>query len=265
MKKRLRSFMALLALVACLTCALATPAQAAAALPHSKELQESFGYSDSTRNLLDNLWIALTNYGGPYRCKRAAERSAIQTPGDEPAEGAVAVMRLYVQADDSKSFLNLSGHAFLDVTNVSDTNQTVGALTLSPNTSISLATYGNQAEHAGLWYGLESFLDVTGRYNYSSYISVQTSLNAEQLAVLTQNLLDADHWSALYNCASFVEAMWNSVCADTVQPALPCSPATLQTSIKSLYARYYTNCLRMKCSYPVQYGVIPVASKKYAS
>lgn len=261
MKKRLRSFMALLALVACLTCALATPAQAAAALPHSKELQESFGYSDDTRHLLDNLWIALTNYGGPYRCTQAAERSTVQTPGDEPAEDAVVVLRLYVQADDSKSFLNLSGHAFLDVLNVSGTDQTVGALDIAPGKTISFGTYGNQAEHAGLWYGLEGYLDVTGRFSYSRCISIQTSLNAEQLAVLSQNILNSDHWSALYNCASFVEALWNSVCSDTVQPALPCSPATLKTAVMKQYAAYYTNCLPLRWDYPVQYGVIPVRSK----
>lgn len=262
MKKRFRTLVALLALMMCLSCAFAAPAQAAAALPYGSELQESFGYSDDTRHMLDNIWIALTNYGGPYRCTRAAERSTVQMPGADPDEGSVAVLRLYVQADDSKSFLNLSGHAFLEVENVSDSDQTVGALTIAPHKTITFGTYGNQSEHAGLWYGLEAFLDVTGRFSYSRCISIQTSLSAEQLDVLSQNILNADHWSALYNCASFVEAVWNSVCADTLEPALPCSPATLKAAVMKQYAAYYTNCLPLRWDYPVQYGVIPVRSEK---
>lgn len=263
MKKQLRTFLALFALTVCLSCGLAAPAQAAGGLPHAGEIQESFGYSDGTRRMIDNVWVTLTNYGGPYYCTQAAERSAVQMSGDAPAEDTVATLQLYVQADDTDSLLNISGHAFLVIENVSDTEQPVGCMILAPGTSISLGTYGNTKEHAGLWYGLEGFLDVSGRYSYSACISIQTSLNADQLAVLNQNLLKADHWSTVYNCASFVAAMWNSVCADTVDPATPCSPATLKTALMQNYSEFYTPCPPLRCDYPVRYGMELTLSEEF--
>lgn len=263
MKKQLRTFLALFALTVCLSCGLAAPAQAAGGLPHAGEIQESFGYSDGTRRMIDNVWVTLTNYGGPYYCAQAAERSAVQMPGDAPAEDAVATLQLYVRADESNSPLNISGHAFLYVQNVSDTDQTVGSMTLAPGTRISLGTYGNTNEHAGLWYGLECFSTASGRYSYDSSISIQTSLNADQLAVLNQNLLKADHWSTVYNCASFVAAMWNSVCADTVDPAIPCSPATLKAALMQQYPEVYTASLPLRCDYPVRYGMGLTLSEEF--
>lgn len=262
MKKQFRAFLALFALMVCLSCGLAAPAQAAG-LPHAEAVQASLGYSDSTRHMIDNVWITLTNYGGPYRCTQAEERSVVQMPGDAPAKDAVATLQIYVRADDSDSRLNISGHAFLYVQNVSDTEQMVGGMTLAPGTSISLGTYGNTDEHSGLWYGLECFSTVSGRYSYDSSISIQTSLNAEQLAVLNQNLARADHWSTVHNCASFVVAMWNSVCADTVEPAMPYSPATLKADIMQRYAGAYTHCLPLRCDYPVRYGTALTLSEEF--
>lgn len=263
MKKTLRAFFALFALTVCLTCALSTPAQAAASLPYSEELQDSFGYSDSTRNTLDNIWRTLTNYGGPYYCKQAAERSVIQAPGDAPAEDAVATLQLCVRSKESDSMVNINGHAFLVVENISDTDQIVGSAVLAPGTCISLGTFSNLEEHVGLWYGLECFRTVAGQHNYNSSIGIQTSLNADQLAVLTKNLLKADHWSTVYNCSSFAVAMWNSVCADTVDPAAPCSPATLKADVMQRYAEFYNPQLSLRCYYPARYSTALIPSVEF--
>lgn len=264
MKKRFRTLLSFFALLICLSCGMAAPAYANVEMPYSKELQASFGYSDSTRYMMDNVWITLTNYGGPYYCTAAAQRSSAQMPGTAPAEDSVARLVLYVQADDSDSVLNISGHAFLVVENVSDTEQIVGGMVLAPGSSISLGTYGNTSEHSGLWYGLEDFLDSSGRYSYSSCISIQTSLNAGQLAVLDQNLRQADHWSTVYNCAAFAAAMWNSVCADTVEPETPCSPATLKAEMMRRYPELFTPCPPLRSDYPVAYSTALIPSREYA-
>lgn len=269
MKKQFRAFLALFALMVCLSCGLAAPAQAVG-LPHAEAIQDSFGYPDSTRYLIDNIWIALTNYGGPYYCVPAPQRSAAQTPGDAPEEDAVALLHLYVQADLNDTLLNLngfqvniSGHAFLVVENVSDTEQTVGGLPLAPGTTISFGTYGNTEEHTGIWYGLEGFLDTNNNYKYSDCIGLQTSLRAEQLAVLNQNLARADHWSAVYNCASFAQELWNSVCADTLDAAFPYSPATLKADLLTRYPDLYSACLPLRCDYAVLYSPALIPSEEF--
>ena len=46
-----------------------------------------------------------------------------------PAEGAVAVLRLFARADDHGDVpLNTSGHSFLTITNVSEQDINVGGL-----------------------------------------------------------------------------------------------------------------------------------------
>ena len=66
------------------------------------------------------------------------------------------------------------------------------------------------------WYELESYyMYYIPDYYYHLY-AMQTSLDADQLAVLNRGLSRADHWSAYYNCSAFSEAVWNSVCADTL-------------------------------------------------
>lgn len=254
MKKHLQKLLFSLALLAGLACGTAAPAQAAGGLPCAKAMQNTFGYTDATRDLIDNVWITLTNYGGPYVCPPAAQRAPAQVPGDAPAEGAVAVMRLYARTDETNSSMNITGHSFLVVENVSDTAQTVGGMTLAPGTCISMGTYGNKREHAGLWFGLESYLHTTEQRPFSDCISIQTSLDAAQLDTLNQNLLRADHWSSLHNCASFVIAMWNAVCADTVEPAQPFCPATLKADIMQRYPDLYAAGLPLRRDYAVVYG-----------
>ena len=53
-----------------------------------------------------------TNFGGPYHFAQADHKSPAQAYGDAPAEGAVAVLRLFARADDHGDVpLNTSGHS----------------------------------------------------------------------------------------------------------------------------------------------------------
>ena len=98
MKKTLRTLFAVLALTLCL-CLPAFAQEAKPAQPAAKEdktVTDLTGFADFMRNSVG----FTTNFGGPYRFTAADHRSPAQAYGADPAEGAVAVLRLFSRADD---------------------------------------------------------------------------------------------------------------------------------------------------------------------
>lgn len=79
-----------------------------------------------------------TSTGGPYDFEQADHKSAVQAYGAEPAEGAVALLRVYARAEDrGDASINSSGHSFLSVRNVSDHDIEVGGLRIAPDTEMT--------------------------------------------------------------------------------------------------------------------------------
>ena len=149
MKKQFFRILSCCVLLACL-CALPAYAQEPkAAQPASKEdkvVTDITGSADLMRNVVG----FTTNFGGPYHFAQADHKSPAQAYGDAPAEGAVAVLRLFARADDHGDVpLNTSGHSFLTITNVSEQDINVGGLLIAPDTSITVSTRGNRCEHSG--------------------------------------------------------------------------------------------------------------------
>jgi len=73
-----------------------------------------------------------------YDFEQADPRSAVQAYGAEPAEGAVALLRIYARAEDrGDASINSSGHSFLSVRNVSDHDIEVGGLRIAPDTEMT--------------------------------------------------------------------------------------------------------------------------------
>ena len=99
----------------------------------------------------------------------------------------MAVLRIYTMSDDKgDASINASGHAFVSVTNVSDSDIAVGGLLIAPGKSLTIGTRGNRNEHSGIWYELESYyMYYIPDYYYHLY-AMQTSLDADQLAVLNR-------------------------------------------------------------------------------
>ena len=53
-----------------------------------------------------------TNFGGPYVFEQASRKSPADIYGAAPAEGSVAVLRIYTMSDDKgDASINASGHA----------------------------------------------------------------------------------------------------------------------------------------------------------
>ena len=99
MKKQFFRILSCCVLLACL-CALPAYAQEPkAAQPAAKEdkvVTDVTGSADLMRNVVG----FTTNFGGPYHFAQADHKSPAQAYGDAPAEGAVAVLRLFARADD---------------------------------------------------------------------------------------------------------------------------------------------------------------------
>lgn len=252
-------------LLACL-CALPAYAQEPkAAQPASKEdkvVTDVTGSADLMRNVVG----FTTNFGGPYHFAQADHKSPAQAYGDAPAEGAVAVLRLFARADDHGDVpLNTSGHSFLTITNVSEQDINVGGLLIAPDTSITVSTRGNRCEHSGIWYNLEGYYKyyLNASY-YQNLYGIQVSLDQSQLDTVNQALANADHWSVIYNCTSFSAGLWNAVCSDTLCAGVPETPADLKADMLRKYPDKTVFGPTVPYDYIVYYGTSLTPSQEFS-
>lgn len=261
MKKHLRALALGLTLAVCIGSSTAAPAEAPAAQPADKtpkQITELTGSAASARTS----WAFAAQHGSAYRFAACPTRTPADESGAQPAEGAVAVLRLYTTYHPKDNALvNIDGHVFLGISNVSDAGLEVGGLTLAPGTGITVGTRGNRPEHAGLWYDLESYYCYFLPYFYPNLRCIQVSLNAEQLACVNAALAQADKWSALNNCVSFVTAVWNAVCSDRLDPVLP-TPEKLTEAMEQ-YEGKVTVDPDVPYDYIVYYGYPATPSRDY--
>lgn len=139
MKKTLRTLFAVLALTLCLC----LPAFAQEAKPAQPAAKEDKTVTDLTGRdaFLRDVKGFTTNFGGPYVFEQASRKSPADIYGAAPAEGSVAVLRIYTMSDDKgDASINASGHAFVSVTNVSDSDIAVGGLLIAPGKSLTIGT-----------------------------------------------------------------------------------------------------------------------------
>ena len=178
MKKQFRALSLCLTLALCVFGSTAALAEAPAATPAPQDqrvITDVSPLEDQIRNIVG----FTTSTGGPYDFEQADHRSAVQAYGAKPAEGAVALLRIYARAEDrGDASINSSGHSFLSVRNVSDHDIEVGGLRIAPDTEMTFSPRGNRWEHTGIWYNLEGYYK---RYLADSYYqniyAVQTSLD----------------------------------------------------------------------------------------
>ena len=169
----------------------------------------------------------------------------------------------YSQTTNNTEPIDISGHSFVAVRNVSDHAIEVGGQEIAPGTGVTIGTRANRPEHEGIWYNLEGYYCYYISAFYPNLYSMQVSLDEDGLAVLNQNLTTADHWSTAFNCASFAAGLWNSVCSDHLSAGTPHSPKGLKASIRS-----YGGKLRYNESVPydyiVSYGTARTPSADYS-
>ena len=80
---------------------------------------------------------------------------------------------------------------------------------------------------------------------------------------MNRNLEKADHWSAIYNCTAFTEAMWNSVCSDTLSSGGLYTPTALRDDLLAKYADKAAFRPEVPYDYIVYYGKNLTPSKEF--
>lgn len=99
MKKLFRVLSLCLTLALCVSGSTAALAEAPAATPAPQDervITDVSPLEDQIRNIVG----FTTSTGGPYDFEQADHKSAVQAYGAEPAEGAVAQLRIYARAED---------------------------------------------------------------------------------------------------------------------------------------------------------------------
>lgn len=132
--------------------------------------------------------------------------------------------------DSSSTFGN---HAFITIANNTSSNIIVGKLSqITPGTTVTMGTWGNKAEHTGLWYNLESNFVSQGAY--ANRVSLTTDITSSQLSSLSSLIANNDAWSYTNNCSSFAEKAWNSVSSTKIDAGLVDTPKNLASSITAI-------------------------------
>ncbi len=143
------------------------------------------------------------------------------------AASYVANVRLYSTLSDN--------HSWLVVKNTSSSNIYVGGYKLTPNSTVTIGTWGNISQHTGIWYNLE------GKYSMSSHVSIGKDITSSQLTSMNSTINSKDKWSAIYNCSSFAKDVWNSISTTPVSAGLVNTPSNLANSIKSIYRNSFSS------------------------
>ena len=138
MKKQphIRILAAALTLAFCIlgsSSALAAPA----ATPTTRPEKEVVEPNDTTQTSLDYLEFLL-HAGGPFRFQEAAIKHPADDADAGPAEGAVATLTIYSQTTNNTEPIDISGHSFVAVRNVSDHAIEVGGQEIAPGATVAL-------------------------------------------------------------------------------------------------------------------------------
>lgn len=176
----------------------------------------------------------------------------------------VARLQIFAWAGDEgsgSSSLNF-GHAFLVITNVSDHNIYAGALSIKPNTGLTIGTWDTFAnEHRGLWYCLEGY-HYYHKHEYSGSYSMAVMLNQSLLDKANEVIRNNDSWSPLNNCSTFATKVWNTVCSTKLNAGSPINtPKGLRDCIASFPSNYYGIDAEIPVYYAAYYGEPPTKSK----
>lgn len=160
-------------------------------------------------------------------CDKRSERK-LNVASDD-----VALLSIF--ADDGKSESNFLlrnyGHAFLSITNTSDSPFTVGDREVNPNDTITVGLW-NVLEHFGVWYNIES--NYIAEYDkYTHRVSLTIGITLEDIAEISKTIDGSDRWSPFFNCSTFAMKVWNKVAEESekINSKLLVSPGYLVNEI----------------------------------
>ena len=125
--------------------------------------------------------------------------------GNDEQEEIVA--RMYI--GHKERYMNLSGHTWIYIENLTDHELTVGAYQLKSGRGVSVGTFGfSIVDGKGLYYNAEAY-----RYqnvDMSEAIFLSKELTQEQLDKVSKKILNSGTWDYTLNCAYFAIKVWNA-------------------------------------------------------
>ncbi len=117
------------------------------------------------------------------------------------------VARIYI--GHKERYMNLSGHTWVYIENLSDHELTVGVYPLQKGKGVSIGTFGYAiADGKGLYYNVEAY-----RYqnvDISTYIHLSKDLTQEQLDKVSKKIRTSGVWDYTLNCAFSAIRIWNA-------------------------------------------------------
>lgn len=130
------------------------------------------------------------------------------------------------------SSFGYEGHSFLVFTNTCSSQITIGHMPVDPGDSVTIGTFGNRTEHAGIWYNIEGCLGTS-----TTTYALATGLTIAELQKVNATINSNDSWSISNNCSAFAVKVWNS---GPVGGVSGWNPTALVSSIKG-NSNYQTN------------------------
>lgn len=192
-----------------------------------------------------------------------------EAPSNTPNNSSkVATIRIFadpspLSVGGSGFMIGVGSHAFIAVTNISNSHIKVGKFRIAPGKTVTLGTWGTRSEHIGLWYNLESYF-IKKHGAYSSRVSLRADISAENLSVLNSHIEGYDTWSITNNCSSFAVTSWNKISLTKLSAGVVNTPKALANSIKSVSG--YSTGFPIPHDYKVYYSQrsnTPKLSSKY--
>lgn len=125
--------------------------------------------------------------------------------GDSESEKIVA--RIYIA--HKERYLNMSGHTWIYIENLSDHELTVGAYPLKKGKGVSIGTYGYQISNGrGLYYNVEAYRYRNDDEDDSIYVS--KDLTQSQFDKVSKKIRRSGTWDYTLNCAYSAIGIWNA-------------------------------------------------------
>lgn len=125
--------------------------------------------------------------------------------GDTAEDEIVA--RIYI--GHKERYMNLSGHTWVYIENLSDHELTVGVYPLQKGKGVSIGTFGYSIYGGrGLYYNVEAY-----RYqnvDISTYIHLSKDLTQKQLDKVSKKIRTSGIWDYTLNCAFSAIRIWNA-------------------------------------------------------
>lgn len=152
---------------------------------------------------------------------------------------AILKVKVFAYYGSGSSSSGGLGHAYLAFENLEFNERHIGHAKMIVTGGATVGTWGNQSNHVGLWYNLESYYSMVSSA-YDGRVSLTTYLDEDEMTVLHRYIYNYDHWSLLENCSFFAMNAWNLISNDKISAGTICTPKNLANSIM-LYDYYEVN------------------------